>query len=107
LLPNMVELIKKAAIDAIEQSNPTSILYGTVVEENPLKINIEQKLTLDSDYLLLTDNVRDYSTKESSGNPEIENEITIYNRLKKDEQVLLVQLQGGQKYVVLNRLVKA
>jgi hypothetical protein len=103
----MIEIIKKAALDAVKASSPTSILYGTVVSENPLKINIEQKLTLDSDNLLLTDNVRDYHVAlENSGNGIIQN-CTVRNALKKDELVLLIQIQGGQKYVIMNRLVRA
>jgi hypothetical protein len=103
----MIEVIKKAALDAVMASSPAAILYGTVISTNPLMINIEQKLTLNSDHLLLTDNVRDYSVdlKPSAGG--ILQNYTVYNSLKKDEQVLLLQLQGGQKYVIMNRLVSA
>jgi hypothetical protein len=103
----MIEVIKKAALDAVKASSPTAIVYGTVVSINPLKINIEQKLTLDSDHLLLTDNVRDYSTEIKLDNGGASQNYTVQNSLKKDEQVLLLQLQGGQKYVIMNRLVRA
>ena len=42
-MPNMVELIKKAALDAVKESKPTSIVFGTVISIEPLKINVEQK----------------------------------------------------------------
>jgi hypothetical protein len=103
----MIEVIKKAALDAVKASSPASIVYGTVVSEDPLKINLEQKLTLDSYNLLLTDNVRDYSvTLKPSGGGTIQS-YTVCNALRKDEQVLLLQVQGGQKYVIMNRLVRA
>ncbi|MDF2592914.1 MAG: hypothetical protein K0S75_2380 [Clostridia bacterium] len=105
-MSSIIELIKKAAIDAVKASNPTSILYGTVVGTHPLKVSIEQRLTLDSDHLLLTDNVRDYSTDLMLLGGATQN-YTLYNSLEKGEQVLLLQVQGGQKYVILNRLVKA
>lgn len=106
MLSSIIELIKKAAIDAVKASSPTSILYGTVVSTEPLKVNLEQKLTLDSDHLLLTDNVRNYMTEQELIGGVIQS-YTVYNSLKKGEQVLLLQVQGGQKYVILNRLVKA
>lgn len=37
----------------------------------------------------------------------IKNKITVYNGLKVGEKVLLVRSQGGQQYIVLNRLVSA
>jgi hypothetical protein len=101
----MIEVIKKAALEAVKASSPTAIVYGTVVSEDPLKINIEQKLTLDSDHLLLTDNVRDYNVDLKLSDGGILQNYTVQNSLKKDEQVLLLQLQGGQKYVIMNRLV--
>lgn len=145
-MPNMVELIKKAAVEAVETSKPTSIVFGTVVAVEPLAINIDQKLTLDADDLILTDNVIDYDTElsfndtsieqlvkvgnnptsknavltENSQTPseistnvildgrlqfmdKIKHKVTLYNALKLGEQVLMLRVQGGQKYIVLNR----
>lgn len=107
MLSNMIEVIKKAALEAVKASSPTTIVYGTVVSTDPLKINIEQKLTLDSDHLLLTDNVRDYNVDLKLSDGGMLQNYTVYNSLKMDDQVLLLQLQGGQKYVIMNRLVSA
>lgn len=129
-LPNLIEIIKQAAIEAVAASNPCAILFGKVISTSPLKINVEQRLTLDESHLILTSNVRDYKTKISFDNPgiknivknysmddtpgtdyklsyqqPIQNEITVYNGLKMNESVMLLQIQGGQKYIVLDRVV--
>lgn len=129
-MPNLIEIIKQAAIEAVAASNPCAIMFGKVISTSPLKINVEQRLTLDESHLILTSNVRDYKTKISFDNPgiknivknysmddvpgtdyklsyqqSIQNEITVYNGLKMNESVMLLQIQGGQKYIVLDRVV--
>lgn len=104
LLPNLVELMKKAAIEAVEASNPTAVVYGTVTSISPIKINIEQKHPLTEDFLLLTTNVKDYQTKMRIDNSSTINEVTIYNGLKNGDKVILLRIQGGQKYIVLDRM---
>jgi len=130
-LPNLVELIKIAALDAVNESKPVNVLFGKVISISPLKINVEQKLTLTEEQLILTSNVMDYKTKISFDNPEIknivknysiddvpgsyykltfqekvQNEVTIYNGLKIGDEVILLQLQGGQKFIVLDKIRK-
>lgn len=130
-MPNLVELIKRASIDAVSESKPTSIVFGKVISIGPLKINVEQKLNLTKAQLILSRNVTDYKTKLSFDNPDLKQEfttwnmpestesspskiafkkqlkhdITIYNSLKIGEEVILLQVQGGQKYIVLDRVV--
>ena len=129
-LPNLIEIIKQAAVEAVKASNPCAIMFGKVISTSPLKINVEQRLTLDESHLILTSNVMDYKTKISFDNPgiknivknysmndipgtdyklsyqqPIQNEITVYNGLKMNESVMLLQIQGGQKYIVLDRVV--
>jgi glycyl-tRNA synthetase (class II) len=129
---DMLKLIKQAGIQAVEQSAPAAIMLGVVKQVNPLVITVEQHLDIPAEFLLLTDNVRDYQTKISFDNSGIknivknysmsdeagtdykltfqapvQNEITVYNGLRVGEQVLLIRAQGGQKFIVLNRVVKA
>ncbi len=129
-LNDLVTVIKKAAVEAVDATKPTSIVFGKVINSSPLKINIEQKMTLSSAQLILTRNVTNYKTKISFDDPGIknivknysmdgvggspyklafeektQNEITIYNGLKVGDEVALIQTQGGQKYIVLDRVV--
>lgn len=59
-MADMHELIKKIALAVVEESKPTAVLFGEVTSVSPLKITIDQKLTLDENFLILTNNVRDH-----------------------------------------------
>lgn len=163
-MANLTELIKKAAVEAINASNPAAFYFGTVTSASPLEINIEQKMILSEEFLILTNAVKDYDVEmtvnhitesvvldanhtheaEKSGGitvdsklePEqpgttIKNEVkdtsstsikevnidlshshsysgrktfTVHNGLKLGEKVILIRIQGGQKFVVLDRM---
>lgn len=130
---DIVKLIKKAAMDAVIASKPANIVFGKVISEFPLKIRIDQKLILTDKQLVLTRDVTDYEIEmEPSLNEEPHYHLTesesggsgdasfsshthkikgrkkflVYNALKKDEEVILIQLSGGQKYVVIDRIGK-
>lgn len=120
----LVKLIKKAALDAIEASKPVNVFYGKVTSISPLKINVEQKLILGKAQLVLTRNVTDFDTYVSvdwntgytNGGTDDEafsshrhsvsgkKKITIHNALAVNDEVILVRQQGGQKYIVLDRI---
>ena len=89
-----VKIIKKAAVEAVEAEKPAGIYFGTVTSVNPLRIRVEQKMTLEKEQLVLTRNVTDYETEDSS----------VQNALKQGEEVILFRMQGGQRYVVTDRI---
>lgn len=86
-MPNLIESIKKAALDAVENSKPCAVMFGKVTSVSPMKINVEQKMTLTSAQLILTSNV------------------TGQNSLIVGDTVVLLRMQGGQKYVVWDRVI--
>ena len=124
---DLLNTIKKAAIDAVNASQPCDFYFGKVTSTSPLKILVEQKMTLGAAQLVLTRNVTDFKTKVSvdwstgtksggSGDSSFAShshsisgtkEITIFNGLQKDDEVILLKQKGGQKYLVLDRVVKA
>lgn len=94
-------LIKKAALDAVMASKPTMVCYGEVVKINPLQISIEQKLILGEKQLILTRGVTSYELNVTvNGVKEI---AKVDNSLAAGDKVLLLRMQGGQKYIVLER----
>ncbi|MBR5582987.1 MAG: DUF2577 domain-containing protein [Lachnospiraceae bacterium] len=100
--------IKRAALDAVKSQHPVSICFGNVTSVSPLKITVEQKLTLGKAQLILTRNVTDYKINMTA-NWSYETgkkEITVHNALKIGDEVILIKQQGGQKYLVLDRVVK-
>lgn len=120
----LVQVIKQIAVEASEANKPTGITYGKVVEINPLKIIIEQKLTLPAEFFKLTKAAVDHyvdmtvshvteNRAGGSGDPSFAShnheyqgrkKFMIHNALQVGEEVILLQVQGGQRYIVLDRV---
>lgn len=102
---DFVKLIKKAAVEAVNASNPADIAFGKVVSEVPLKIKVDQKLILTEKQLVLTRNVTNHEIEMQVEN-QVRKKYLVYNALKNDEKVILMQMAGGQRYVVIDRIGK-
>lgn len=81
---NLLQLIKQAAVEAVEASKPAAILFGKVSDSAPLSIFVDQKLTLSAEFLVITDKVKSLTV---------------------GDKVILLRMQGGQKYIVLDKVV--
>lgn len=113
----MLQAIKKAAEDAIAASNPVNVLFGEVILDQPLQIKVDQRFTLTPEFLVLTERVTEYKIDLSHTHEYVydgdlrdtsvalEDLITIRKGLEIGDNVLLLRMQGGQKYVVLDRVV--
>lgn len=124
----LVEALKRAAIDAIEAKKPVNVYFGKVESAAPLKINVEQKMVLGEKQLILSRNVTNFKTSITGGN--IKNyyytgsttdsgtapvspshvhavgkiEITVHNGLVVGDEVILIRQQEGQKFIVVDRI---
>lgn len=130
-MPDAVELmktIKRAALDAVKASKPVEVCFGKVTSASPLKILVEQKLPLGEGQLILTRNVTNFKTYITGGNvknyyytgsdtdggtaPVVPShvhaigkaQITVHNGLVVGDEVILIRQQGGQKYIVVDRI---
>lgn len=146
---DLLNTVKKAALDAMNASQPSDFYFGKVTSASPLKILVEQKMTLGAAQLVLTRNVTDFKTNvtvnwstgnaldthehEFSGDINAggedshthslsgtvgsvdlthshsvsgKKELTIHNALQVGDEVILLKQKGGQKYLVLDRVVK-
>lgn len=121
---NMVQLVKQAAVEVVRAAKPTELRFGTVVSTTPLEIRIDQKAPLKGPQLILTRNVTDYEvdisvshiTEATSGGGHYEafsshshrysgrKKIIVHNALVVGDEVVLVQVQGGKKFLVLDRM---
>ena len=137
-----MQVLKKAAVEAVEAAKPVAFCFGTVEKTEPLLIVADQKLHLSARQLLLTNAVQDYAvdieiatftendsfmngqhthaiTDTYTGGGASDNgnldtthkhairgrkKLLIHNGLQKGERVLLLRWQGGQKFVVLDRV---
>lgn len=126
-MPNAVELVKKAAVEAVDETQPSGIFFGTVTGVSPLEIELESHLPLTADHLILSTLVQDFWVDETvdhltenraggsgeaayaSHNHEYKGrkQFLIHLALKEGEKVILIRIQGGQRYIVLDRVRNA
>ena len=94
------ENIKRIVIQAIEAGDPCDVIPGTVIKENPMEIQIDQKTILSESQIILLKQFTDHG--ELMDIPGIgEVSVTVKNGLKAGQKVLLLQKRGGQQYVVM------
>lgn len=103
---DFVKVIKKIAVDAINASKPTDVVFGKVISETPLKIKVDQKLILTERQLVLARDLTDYEIEMEMEPYEGRKKFRVYNALKNDEKVIMIQVSGGQKYIVIDRIGK-
>lgn len=112
---SFLEDIKKVAVSAVKASNPFAFVLGKVTSASPLKIYVDQKFEITSAQLILTNAVRDHNvemevdhqTETAEGHVHAykgTKTFKVKNKLKVGEQVLLLRADGGQKFIVLDRV---
>ena len=127
---NAVELVKKAAVEAVEAGKPVHLLFGTVISASPLKIQVDQKAIYTEKMLVLTRNVTDFEvdmevshwtengtqhqhpvTTGGTATPTSHRhqykgrkKFKVYNSLVVGDWVVLARIQKGKKFVVLDRI---
>lgn len=108
----MINIIKKAGIDAVGASNPVNIIFGEVLNVGDFKIKIDQKLILPKEFFIIPESLTRYEI-DLSHNHNYTNgstskgldKIIIREGLKQGDKVLLLRVQGGQQYIILDKVV--
>lgn len=90
---DLTKAIKKAALEAQESTKPVNVCFGKVETAKPLTINVEQKLVLNENQLILCRNVTEYTTMVTI-QWETEKEVQTHKHQLKD-----VTDDGGDKIV--------
>ena len=118
------QTVQAAIAQTVEGMRMGDYILGTVENENPVSIRINQRDLITSDFLIFTDAVRDYhvdievkhTTENRAGGGGYaefvshnhdytgRKKITVYNGLHKGEVVILLRQGGGQQYCVLSRI---
>lgn len=115
MLSDLIGCMKRAALEAVEVSKPVAIMFGTVTSTEPLKILVEQKMILEAKQLVLTRNVTEHNVemtvehwteedKEHTHKYKGRKLFKVHNNLLDGDKVILLRIQGGQKFVVWDRL---
>ncbi len=84
-MANLVELIKMAALEAVRAQKPMALRLGNVVNCHPFCVKIDGKTLLTKEFLYISDGY--------------------FNRAKVGDRVLVLSCQGGQKFLVLDKVV--
>lgn len=120
----LVQTLRELVSQTTSAEKPTDYLIGVVESTSPLSIRIDQREIITSEFLILTDLVRDYSvditvnhtTEDRAGGGGYaefashnhaysgRKKITVHNGLAVGESVVLIQQAGGQEYIVLSRI---
>ena len=82
---NFSEIIKKSVLQVINTIRFTEICIGDVIEEDPLKIKIEEKLFLSDNEII--------KTSSFSG------------LIKKGTRLLFIREGGGQRYFLIDTIL--
>ena len=83
MLTNLVQTIKKAAIEAMEATEPTGLFLGVVEQADPLRVRLNQRLTLGEERVIFLEDQ----------DPPAES-----------DKLALLRFTGGQRYLVVGYL---
>lgn len=133
----LLDLIKRAALDAVDQSKPVNFCFGTVTGVDPVVIQITPTLTISekAGQVTIPRQCTDYETSITLMSPSESGElpwqtelaedlsapnplafsshkhditgkhrVTIHNKLKVNDKVILARQQGGQHYFVIDKV---
>ena len=78
----MVEIIKQAAMEAVNHYRPCDVLIGTVINLAPLEIETDSNLIIKEIFLILSK--------------------TVSGGLMLGDRVIMMQRQGGQGYFIMD-----
>lgn len=116
-MASLLDVIKTAGMDAVGASNPVTVMYGEVITVNPLSVKVDQRFTLPADFLQVPESmtrleidlkhVHPYTDNGSvrSTSEALVEKIVIRPGLEAGDKVLLLRVQGGQKFVILDKVV--
>lgn len=93
----LVDIMKQAAIGAVDQSKPVNLVFGTVIGIDPLVIQITPNLIIYEEHgqLKVTRQCTDYETTDH---------VMIRNKLEFGDTVIMGRVQGGQQYIVFDKV---
>lgn len=97
----LLEAMKRAAMDVWENGKPCNWYFGTVISTSPLQVQIDQKLLLSAEQLVLGRHVTDYKVAATLDGKK---DIIIHNSLAVGDKVILLRRQGGQEFLVLDKM---
>ena len=104
----MLSAIKQAAIDAVQAAGPVMVQLGVVTKTEPLTVMVDNRLELTADFLLVPDSLLplELDLKHTHGTSEeaLSDKVMIRKGLAAGDKLLLLRMQGGQQYVIFDKV---
>lgn len=124
-MTDFVRVVRDTTLEAFNAKKPTDLLFGTVLSLEPLKVQVDQKLTLEAESLKLTRAVMDYEVEmtvdhvtenQAGGSGEAafashnhsykgRKKFLIHNGLVIGDKVTMIRAHGGQQYLIIDKEV--
>lgn len=129
---DMVAVIQRVATQAVEASGPAGLYMGTVLSVSPLTVQLDQKMTVTAEFLMLSTLVQEFNVDmtvdhwtEDTNPPTTHSHpdagvnsfdathkhaykgrktFLVHLGLQAGERVFLIREQGGQRYLILDRI---
>lgn len=99
----LLDVVKIAAKQARDAEQPTDLRIGTVTSAKPLKVQISTQLTIPSSLLVVPEHLTDHEI-EVEINGGAKQKMKVYNALKKNDKVALLRKDGGQQFLIIDRI---
>ena len=120
----IIDVVKRAAIDAMNNAQMCDLRFGTVTSVNPLKVQVTNLFTIPESLLIVPEHLTNHNVKvtidwntgnKSGGSGEDSfashshtlsgtKTMTIHGALLVGDKVALLRKQGGQSYFILDRI---
>lgn len=112
----LAKVLKSSAVSAVESNKPVTVTFGKVISIAPLRIEVDQKLVLSENQLIVPERFIDRTIEvvpnfSESAFPKLSPNLNqpqkpvIRNSLQMGDKVILLRMQGGQMYLVIDRIV--
>lgn len=117
-MPEFVEAVKCVAAQTWQAQKPVAFSFGRVTAAAPLSILVDQKLPLPGSFFLIPERLTDHQVEVSVGwetstdgthphNHRVAGRrtMTVHGGLRVGDKLLLLAVQQGQKYLIIDRVV--
>lgn len=112
------QIIKQIALDAVQSNKPLEIVKGTVISNQPLKINLSQFIDIDNESIIIpldyVEHEEEVTILEQTINLTDENQETKQytieeqtikikkkSQLKDNDRIIMLKFDKGQKFFLL------
>lgn len=110
---SLANVIKQISENTTGAGYPVAVMLGTVSQVEPLEILVDQRFKIDEDFLIITERVtkQEFDLKhrhDTSGEPTKDaliERVVVREGLNVGDGVVLLRVQGGQQFVVLDKVV--